>query len=299
MNLKYRPERIVDYNLSETERKMEELEGLKEFGKKYLDLKKALEYLDAYDVAVPFESEIKKIFPKNMPLRVRRDSKKLLTVIKASALLFQHQRPKIIINNKLLLVATWQDLYNAINIAMPIMNATMTGYDSRTLKAIKLLPEIIMEHRAITSENLSNMMGDIGKNYAGRILKQLNDSGYVFEDNELKIEMGIKGKTKVYGLNEKNRIETCNSAMQDINWANVVEKQRIFLDRYRAKCGKNEKHKTIVDNYLQEYNRYDRIVYDPIDQHYKKLKQDDKQILHFALLTSKEEEASKQFHKQR
>ena len=188
------------------------------------------------------------------------------------------------------MVATWQDLYNAIRIALPIMNATMTGFDSRTRKVIKLLPEIILEHGAITSENLASTMGR-SSNYAGRILKQLSKSGYIYEDNELKIEMGIKDITKVYGLNEKNRIETCNSAMQDINWANAVEKQRMFLDRYRAKCGKNEKHKTIVDNYLEEYNRNARIVYDPIDQHFKKLKPDNKQILHFALLTSKEEEA--------
>lgn len=282
--------KIMEYNLSETQRKMNQIEGHKEYGKKYKNLKKALEELYVCDIVIPFESEIKSVFPtKTIPLRVRRDSKKLITVIKASTLLFQHQRPKIIVNNELLLVSTWQDLYNAIRIAMPIMDATMTGYDSRTKKAIELLPEIILETGGITSENLANAMGDIGKNYAGRILKQLNESGYLYQDNELKKELNIKGKTIVYVLDKKYRRESCNNALQDIDWVKVLEKQQKFLDCYAANS-KNHKDKRIVQHYMNEYKRFGRIVYDPVDYDYKKLELDGHEILQFAALTSGEEE---------
>ena len=75
------------------------LDGSINFGKKYDALKNALEQLNSYEIVIPFESEIRGVFPTdNVPLRVRRDSKKLVTLIKSSALLFQHQRPKVIVN---------------------------------------------------------------------------------------------------------------------------------------------------------------------------------------------------------
>ena len=289
---KEQTQKIVDFNLSETKRKMAQLEGLKHFGKKYNALKESLEYLNDYDVVLPFESEIKNIFPPNVTLRVRRDSKKLVTVIKASALLFQYQRPKIIVNNELLLVATWQDFYNAIRIVMPIINATVTGFDARTTKAIEMLPEIIIKHGGITSENLSNTMRDIGRNYSGRILKQLNESGYLYESDELKRYMGIKGRTKVYDLSNDNNIESCKTSLQDLDWVLILKKQEEFLNYYSANCKHNRKHKRIVNEYLENYRKFNDIVYDVIDGQYYQL-QKGYGNRQFAVLSSEEEKALK------
>jgi len=53
------------------------------------------------------------IFPTSNP-RARRDSKKLMQLIKESALLFQYQRCKSKLNEKPVLVASWVDLAHAI-----------------------------------------------------------------------------------------------------------------------------------------------------------------------------------------
>ena len=262
---------VMKHNFSETERKLSELEGKTKFGVKYSRLKDALGELKQYDVAIPFESELKYVFPaNNMPLRIRRDSKKLMTLIKASALLFQYQRPKIVINDHVFLVATWHDFFYALRIALPILNATITGFDARIQKAIDLLPKIILKHGGITSNNLANAMGNISQNYAGRILKSLNDSGIVYENSELKKELKVRGKTKVYSLNNKKNGESCINSWQDLDWLKIINKQNTFLDSYRAKC-KNSKYNLLNERTISEFNFYSNIVFDPIDMKFKKL----------------------------
>ena len=229
---------------------------------------------------------IEGIFPKNnLPLRTRRDSKKVTTLIKASALLFQYQRPKVVINNKLFLVATWQDVYNVLQICLPIIDATTTEFDARTLKALKILPDIILNHGGITSKLLASELGDITKDTASRILRQLNDKGIIYEDLPLKKEKNYKGRTKVYNLNSEKISESGNNRLHDLDWLKILEKQDEFLDKYGANR-ENKRDQLIIETSLEEYNKYHDIVYDPVKDDYKNLSPTEK----FPFKTLKTEE---------
>mgnify|MGYP000868612268 FL=1 len=279
-------EKIIKYNFTESDRLIDKAEGLTNFGDKYEKLRVALSSLNLYDVIIPYEKMLRGIFPKNnLPLRTRRDSKKVTTLIKASTLLFQHQRPKVVINNKLFLVATWQDVYNVLQISLPIIDATTTEFDARTLKALNILPDIILNHGGITSKLLSSELGDITKDTARRILRQLNDKGIIYEDIPLKKEQNFKGRTKVYNLNSEKISESGNNRLHDLDWLKILEKQDEFLDKYGANR-ENKRDQLIIETSLVEYNKYHDIVYDPVEDDYKKISPSEK----FPFKTLKTEE---------
>ena len=103
----------------------------------------------------------------------------------------------------------------------------------------------------------------------------------------------LKEKPRFMDLKNDCRIETCNDALQDINWTKILKKQQSFLDRYTAYC-RTAKDRFVVEYFLEVYEMFKMIVYDPLDQNYKKLEEDINQISQFAVLTSEEEEALKE-----
>ena len=210
-------ENIIDYTFGESGRKLDEITGKKVFGEKYSKLKNALTFLEPHEIIIPYEELLTDVFPTK-DLRARRDSKKLIQLIKCSAFLHQFQRPKTNINGHKILIASVQDLYNVLTIARPILESTLTGFDSRTLNAIGIIPEIMNNEGFITTSNLSKKM-DIGTNYASQILKQLRENDFIILDNELKENLKIKGRTNVHILNpNKDHTESLISTTKDLNW---------------------------------------------------------------------------------
>ncbi|MGZ4856823.1 MAG: hypothetical protein ACXVZU_00460, partial [Methanobacteriaceae archaeon] len=78
----------------------------------------------------------------------------ILPLIKESALLFQYQRPKATINNKKYLIATWQDLSNTLTYGGQILEATLTGMDTRLLETLPTIQKILNKQDYITVKDL-------------------------------------------------------------------------------------------------------------------------------------------------
>lgn len=210
-------ENIIDYTFGESGRILDEIMGKKTFGEKYSRLKNALTFLEPYEIIIPYEELLTEVFP-SIDLRARRDSKKLIQLIKCSAFLYQYQRPNSMINGHNILIANVQDLYNVLTIAGPILESTLTGFDTRTLNAIELIPEIIKEDKCVTTVNLSKKM-DLSTNYASQILKQLREKDFLIINDILKEELEIKGRTYVHTLNpNKDSLESLISSTKDLDW---------------------------------------------------------------------------------
>lgn len=261
-------ERIVKHNFSESLRFLDFIYGNKNFGKKYHRLKKAITLLEKYDVIIPYEEYLREILPSNQ-LRVRRDSKKLIQLIKCSAFLFQYQRPKTEINGFKILVATIQDLYNVLRIAGPILESTLTGFDTRVFQAMEIIPEVIEETGYVTTKILSKKM-DYTDNYASQILKQLRDFDYLLEDIALKEEIGIKGRTIVSVLNPNYKAENLISPIKDLDWLKFKSKEEEVVNKY-IKSDSNYKGLTklfdvIENNHIDISNKQiENIPKNPLD----------------------------------
>jgi len=128
-------------------------------------------------------------------------------------------------------------------------------------------------------------LGDITKDTASRILRQLNDKGIIYEDLPLKKEQKIKGKTKVYNLNSEKIFKSGNNRLHDLDWLKILEKQAEFLDMYCANR-ENKRDQLIIETSLAGYNKYHDIVYDPVEDDYKKISPTEK----FPFKTLKTEE---------
>ena len=102
-------------------------------------VKEALMMLD-FDipVAIPFSREIKGVLSMKV-LRARRDYEKLLALIKIIALVHQHQRTSIELEDSRVLVAGPQDAMMAFGIAEESLEETMSGMDKRLRQAIDVI----------------------------------------------------------------------------------------------------------------------------------------------------------------
>lgn len=165
-------------NFTETERIINKITGKVEYDYKYQQLKKALTLLELYTVLIPYENALIRIFPTT-EVRTRRDSKKLITLIKESALLFQYQRPKGTLNGQPVLIATWQDLQHALEYGGKILEATLTGMDTRLITALPIVMQMAKSKDEggegyITVKKLQAKMGD-SESYCRDIIRFFNN----------------------------------------------------------------------------------------------------------------------------
>ncbi len=233
--------RIVNENFDSSEKKIKELKGEKHYDIKYQKLKKAFRLLKPYEVIIPFESELKTLFPKYEP-RARRDSKKLIKLIKECALMFQYQRDKTEINGKEVLIADILDLFYVIEFCGLVLEATLSGFDSRLISSLPIVYELIENEGYVTSKKLSMELVCSYK-YAWQILKTFEDAGLIFHDEDTKEELGIKGRTKVYVKKSENQSEDLLSAIRNIDWVKLQNKSLEWIKEqipnFKIKNGKN------------------------------------------------------------
>jgi Mn-dependent DtxR family transcriptional regulator len=220
--------RILEENFKSTEKKLRELKGEINFNQKYELLRECYKVLKPYIVLIPFENDLMDIFPTSNP-RTRRDSKKLMQLIKESALLFQHQRCKAEVNEEPVLVASWVDLAHAILLGGPILEATLTGFDKRLLEALPLIYELIDEEGYVTTRSLHEKLKRSSK-YAWQILKFFEDNGYIYHDPATKADQRIKGKAKVYIRTGAREYKSLLLAIRNIEWSDIKKKEEDFIE---------------------------------------------------------------------
>ncbi|MBF4473914.1 hypothetical protein [Methanobacterium formicicum] len=219
--------RILEENFKSTEKKLQEIKGEMDFNTKYEDLKDSYNLLKTYTVLIPYESNLLEIFPTSNP-RARRDSKKLMQLIKESALLFQFQRCQAKINDQPILVASWADLAHAIILGGPILEATLTGFDKRLIEALPIIYELIDEKGYVTTKSLHKKLKKSSK-YAWQILNFFEDNGYIYHDSETKRTNLIKGKAKVYIKTGAREYKNLLLAIGSLDWFDIKNKEEKFI----------------------------------------------------------------------
>ncbi len=219
--------RILEENFKSTEKKLQEIKGEMDFNIKYMDIKDSYNLLKIFTVLIPYEADLLEIFPTSNP-RARRDSKKLMQLIKESALLFQFQRCRAELNDQPVLVASWADLAHAIILGGPILEATLTGFDKRLIEALPVIYELIDEKGYVTTRSLHKKLKKSSK-YAWQILNFFEDNGYIYHDSETKRNMGIKGKAKVYIKTGAREYKNLLLAIGNIDWFDIKNKEETFI----------------------------------------------------------------------
>lgn len=240
--------RILEENFKSTEKKLQELNGEINFNSKYELLRESYKILNPYLVLIPYETDLLDIFPTSNP-RARRDSKKLMQLIKESALLFQYQRCTTKLHEKQVLVASWVDLAHAILLSGPIMEATITGFDRRLLESLPIIYEIIDETGYVTTRSLQKELRKSSK-YAWQILNFFEDNSYICHDGETKREHCIKGKAKVYVKTESNKYKSLILDIGNIDWIKIKNKEEEFIKTQIP----NSSHTVIDEIYLPRYD---------------------------------------------
>lgn len=220
--------KIVRENFNSTKMKIMELEGSSKLDEKYGKLKKALTLLNHYEVLIPYEDVLNNLFPTGN-VRSRRDSKKLINLIKECALMFQEQRFKGEINGVKVLVASWADLAYAMKLGGSILEATFTGMDKRLLKALPLIIEIIEEEGFITTNKLAAEMG-ISTKYSWEILSFFEKKGFIYRDEELKDRKSLSGRTIAYVKNPNTKFENLILQIRNIDWDLIKNKELEFVE---------------------------------------------------------------------
>jgi Mn-dependent DtxR family transcriptional regulator len=260
--------RILEENFKSTEKKLQEIKGEINFNSKYELLTESYKILQPYTVLIPFEKDLMDIFPTSNP-RARRDSKKLMQLIKESALLFQYQRCRSELNEKPILVASWVDLGHAILLGGPIMEATLTGFDKRLIEALPIIYEVIDDKGFITTKSLHEQLKKSSK-YAWQILNFFEDNGYIYHDSDTKRRCGIKGKTKVYIKTEAREYKSLLLAIGNIEWLKIKNKEEEFIKEQIL----NSSHQVGEEIYLPQYDPIvpNKVVYHQTSIHSEKFR---------------------------
>ena len=240
--------RILEENFKSTEKKLQEIKGEMDFNIKYMDIKDSYNLLKIFTVLIPYEADLLEIFPTSNP-RARRDSKKLMQLIKESALLFQFQRCCAELNDQPVLVASWADLAHAIILGGPILEATLTGFDKRLIEALPVIYELIDEDSYVTTKSLQKKLKKSSK-YAWQILNFFEDNGYIYHDSETKRSFGIKGKAKVYIKTGAREYKNLLLAIGNIDWLDIKNKEEKFIKEQIS----NSSHQVGDCIYLPHYD---------------------------------------------
>ena len=240
--------RILEENFKSTKKTLQQKRGEINFNQKYKLLSESYNLLKGYTVLIPFEEDLVNIFPVSDP-RARRDSKKLLQLIKESALLFQYQRCTGEMDGIPVLIASWVDLAYAILLGGEIMEATLTGFDKRLIETLPIIYEIIDEDGFVTTKSLQKKLKKSSK-YAWQILNFFEDKGYIYHDSETKEDYDIKGRTKVYIRSGAREYKSLVLAMENINWDKIRKKEEEFIKEQFP----NTPYKVSEETYLPYYD---------------------------------------------
>ena len=281
---KKQTENVLKFYSRGSNRELNEFLGKNKYGEKYGMFKAVLKLLKPHKVFIPFEKEVMHIFPANKT-RSRRDAQKFLDLIRGSCLLFQYQRPRLIINGKIRLLAVWQDLKNVMEVFYPILDSTMSGADNRYNKILQIMPGVYKNHGYVTTELLISKGVGYGASTVRKILNEFAERGILFEDPKLKFEKCIGGNTKVYRYDINSEQNMAFSRNAELNWFKVLKNQREWLNSERY----------VEKNCIKLVGYTENVYYDPVTNLWKKFEgiESPSQKLQLCNLESWEEKAIK------
>ena len=134
----------------------------------------AIRLLEPAEVVIPYAERIK--IPSS-PLRIRRDARRLIDVVRVIAWLHQHQRER---NSAGRILATEEDFHEALRLASESLRRawqTLTPSEERVLEAIRRLPETQRTRNGFKRRELK--VKEVSDRRVKEILKSLTDTGYL------------------------------------------------------------------------------------------------------------------------
>ena len=134
----------------------------------------ALRLLEPANVVIPYAERIE--IPSS-PLRIRRDARRLIDVVRVIAWLHQHQRER---DDEGRILATEEDFTEALKLVSESLRRawqTLTPSEERVLETIRKLPEIQRTRNGFKRRDLK--VKGISDRRLKEILKSLTDSGYL------------------------------------------------------------------------------------------------------------------------
>jgi hypothetical protein len=130
--------------------------------------------LKPYQVYIPFSQELAKKFPKKK-IRVRRDFKRFLALIKAHALLYQFQRE--IKDNQI--IVTNEDLTAILPLAEKVLMQSMKDISPKQEKVLRIIEENFENSEFSSKELFEKVKDEISLRTVKYYLKRLDSLGLI------------------------------------------------------------------------------------------------------------------------
>jgi len=127
-------------------------------------------------VVFPFANEIKE-YISTSSVRGRRDVKKLISLIKASAYFHQKRRKWIHRDGQKILIADWRDVYTAYNYAGDSLNASTQGVGSKDLKYYEKIVTHLVHQDSFQVDDVCSWCG-LNLSGAQKLLINLCEAGF-------------------------------------------------------------------------------------------------------------------------
>jgi DNA primase len=137
----------------------------------------AIRLLEPAEVAVPYADRIE--IPSS-PLRIRRDARRLIDVVRVIAWLYQHQRQR---DAEGRILATEEDFHEALTLVRESLRRawqTLTPAEEKVLEAIRRLPETQRTRNGFKRRELK--VKEVSDRRVKEVLKSLTDTGYLDSD---------------------------------------------------------------------------------------------------------------------
>jgi DNA primase len=137
----------------------------------------AIRLLESAEVAIPYADRI--VIPSS-PLRIRRDARRLIDVVRVIAWLYQYQRQR---DAEGRILATEEDFHEALTLVSESLRRawqTLTPAEEKVLEAIRRLPETQRTRNGFKRRELK--VKEVSDRRVKEVLKSLTDTGYLDSD---------------------------------------------------------------------------------------------------------------------
>src|SRR5215207_8728976 len=137
----------------------------------------AIRLLEPAEVAIPYADRI--VIP-NTPLRIRRDARRLIDVVRVIAWLYQHQRQRDAEGRILAMEGDFHEALTLVSESLRRAWQTLTPAEEKVLEAIRRLPETQRTRNGFKRRELK--VKEVSDRRVKEVLKSLTDTGYLDSD---------------------------------------------------------------------------------------------------------------------
>ncbi|MEM3618510.1 MAG: helix-turn-helix domain-containing protein [Candidatus Bathyarchaeia archaeon] len=148
------------------------------FSHEEMVLRCLIELLEPCHVLIPYAEKLDRLFPSEEP-QARRDFKRLLSVIKTLACLFQKQRPVVECQGRKVVLASLNDLAEALKLLKPVLLPTLYGLPQKAFEALAFIKD--KGEEKVTVRDVAAKV-KLSEQRTRTILNAMVDKGFLYKD---------------------------------------------------------------------------------------------------------------------